>query len=439
MAFIPPTETVVTTGNTTPDQVHVNRRQLTGTVNTILVDGGAGSSITVATERTTTLTSLVSLTTASNKGQYADASGGAFAVTLPSAASSTDKIFVIKKTDSSGNAVTVTRAGSDTIDGATTVVLSAQYDWVMLQSDGGTDWRIVSKTIPSSGIAPVNAQYLTLTADATLTVERIFTPGNNITATDGGAGAAYTVQSFVHALATTDTTLSSTSVTVQLASADTGTVTYTLPDILTSTTNDKVFIFKKIDATVQTIVIDASGSQTIDGATTYTLSSQYDYVIIAADTTSGSKEWRIVGRNYGVGSFAPTNGTYVTMSSNSTLTNERVLTAGANVFLTDGGANSTVTVDTGTISSVTGDTTLTSTSNEFIAVDATGGNVTITLPAASTTPKRFHVKKTDVTANTVTVTRAGSDTIDGETTKVITYQYETYGFHAAGSNAWWIF
>ena len=41
--------------------------------------------------------------------------------------------------------------------------------------------------------APVSAQYLALATDATLTAERVFTPGTGLRATDGGAGAAYTL------------------------------------------------------------------------------------------------------------------------------------------------------------------------------------------------------------------------------------------------------
>lgn len=41
---------------------------------------------------------------------------------------------------------------------------------------------------------------------------------------------------------------------------------------------------------------------------------------------------------------APADAQYVTLATNGTLTNERVLTAGTNVTLTDGGAGSTVTV-----------------------------------------------------------------------------------------------
>jgi hypothetical protein len=47
--------------------------------------------------------------------------------------------------------------------------------------------------VPSSGGAPSNAQYLTLTTDATLTAERTLAAGAGLTGTDGGAGAAYTL------------------------------------------------------------------------------------------------------------------------------------------------------------------------------------------------------------------------------------------------------
>jgi hypothetical protein len=44
-----------------------------------------------------------------------------------------------------------------------------------------------------AGGAPTTAQYLALAADATLSAERVFTPGTGLKATDSGAGAAYTL------------------------------------------------------------------------------------------------------------------------------------------------------------------------------------------------------------------------------------------------------
>lgn len=45
------------------------------------------------------------------------------------------------------------------------------------------------------------------------------------------------------------------------------------------------------------------------------------------------------------GSGAPTNAQYVVLTTNGTLTNERVLTAGTGISITDGGAGSTVTIE----------------------------------------------------------------------------------------------
>lgn len=70
---------------------------------------------------------------------FVDASSGPQTVTLPAASESSARISV-KKTDSSGNAVTVVPSGSDTIDGATSKSLPNQYDSVEVVSDGESAW-----------------------------------------------------------------------------------------------------------------------------------------------------------------------------------------------------------------------------------------------------------------------------------------------------------
>ena len=72
----------------------------------------------------------------------ADATSGAITVNLPAAADNENRMIAVKKVDSSVNAVTVDGNATETIDGATTNVLSSQYDVVMLVSDG-TNWNIV--------------------------------------------------------------------------------------------------------------------------------------------------------------------------------------------------------------------------------------------------------------------------------------------------------
>jgi len=72
----------------------------------------------------------------------ADASGGAFTVTLPDAAGdNADRVIIIKKIDATANAVTVDGDGADTIDGATTNIISVQNASITVVSDG-SNWCI---------------------------------------------------------------------------------------------------------------------------------------------------------------------------------------------------------------------------------------------------------------------------------------------------------
>jgi len=68
-----------------------------------------------------------------------DASGGAVSVYLPSAGQVRNKLFTVVKIDSSGNAVTLTPAGSETINGSSSKSLSAQWDKTEVVSDG-SNW-----------------------------------------------------------------------------------------------------------------------------------------------------------------------------------------------------------------------------------------------------------------------------------------------------------
>jgi hypothetical protein len=77
-------------------------------------------------------------------------------------------------------------------------------------------------------------------------------------------------------------------------------------------------------------------------------------------------------------------------------------------------------------------------SDTVVFADATSGNVTITLPAASgLTGYRFYVKRIDGSGNTVTIARTGGDTIDGNTSFTLDLQYTAIGVVSNGS-AWYI-
>ena len=73
---------------------------------------------------------------------HVNATDGVVTVTLPDAATYPGFWLHIVKVDGGGSAVTIDRAGSDTIEGGTSLSLAAQYDkaLVYIPSTGGTDW-----------------------------------------------------------------------------------------------------------------------------------------------------------------------------------------------------------------------------------------------------------------------------------------------------------
>ncbi len=77
-------------------------------------------------------------------------------------------------------------------------------------------------------------------------------------------------------------------------------------------------------------------------------------------------------------------------------------------------------------------------SDTVVFANATSGNVTVTIPAASgLAGYRFYIKRVDGSANTVTVQRSGSDTIDGMTSFTLDQQYTAFAVVSNGS-AWYI-
>lgn len=77
----------------------------------------------------------------------ADATGAAFSVTLPAAASAyntatgTGDLYIVKRINAGANAVTIQAAGAELIDGVNTQVLPVQWSSINMQSNG-TSWFV---------------------------------------------------------------------------------------------------------------------------------------------------------------------------------------------------------------------------------------------------------------------------------------------------------
>lgn len=128
-----------------------------GSINGTSIGGTTPASISATTIAGSSAVALANRTISASTSAAAtdyvvlvNATSAAVTYTLPAASSSTNRILVIQKIDSSGNAVTVAPNGADTINGSASQVISAQFGAVTVQSNG-TAWTILQTTISTLG------------------------------------------------------------------------------------------------------------------------------------------------------------------------------------------------------------------------------------------------------------------------------------------------
>lgn len=102
--------------------------------------------LNILAPRTADITASTTLTLDSHVVR-ADATGGAITVIPPPAAQVPGQIFIVKRTNSGANAVTLDPNGSEAIDGASTVALGTQYATIGIQSNGTNYDRLFSNTL----------------------------------------------------------------------------------------------------------------------------------------------------------------------------------------------------------------------------------------------------------------------------------------------------
>lgn len=185
------------------------------------------------------------------------------------------------------------------------------------------------------------------------------------------------------------------------ADATSGAFTITLP----SAPADKSRVFvKKIDTTTNAITIARGGSSDVfekaSGATSLTLALQFQSVLLTYNSSAGI--WYV---SYDLALSSLDTRFAALMASTAVKT-----------------------------------TTYTTAAGEFVPCDATSGGFTVTLPAAPADGTVITIKKTDSSANTVTVARGGSDVFNasgGATTYALTRQNQAVRLLYKASGAIW--
>jgi hypothetical protein len=116
--------------------LRINRSYITNFDQILDASNLAFSSSSATTNTTLTETDGINV-------KLINATSGAVTVTLPTAVSNAAS-FIIKKTDSSTNKVTIDGYSTETIDGGTTYVLNDQYNYVEIVSNG-TNWVVTNE------------------------------------------------------------------------------------------------------------------------------------------------------------------------------------------------------------------------------------------------------------------------------------------------------
>ena len=148
-------------------------------------------------------------------------------------------------------------------------------------------------------------------------------------------------------------------------------------------------MIKKIDPSLNSVIIDTSLGQAADGVIARYLNSQYQSITLQ----SNGSEWFVLNK-YGL----------------------------STVTITDANSPYFATADDNTI-----------------LIQANAGPVTVDLPSASTCAGRVYTfKRLDASANAVTIDTSGGQTIEGVLTHTLPLQYDTVTIQSNGGTEWFI-
>jgi hypothetical protein len=163
-----------------------------------------------------------------------DATSGDLVATLPDASTRIGRpVYVTRKDSATGNDAQVWTSSGDTANGTTVLPLLAQWDSYVFHAISANEWRVFSLETTSLESVSVGGA---ITKAVTLVTAGASDRTMDLPTAIGAVGVSYTI--------------------------------------------------KKVDSGIGTVIIDPNGSQTIDGAATLVLASQYQSATLVSDNAN---------------------------------------------------------------------------------------------------------------------------------------------------------
>lgn len=327
--------------------------------------------------------------------QTINTTSGNVTLTLPAASASRGKVFAFKRITSASNTATVQRAGSDTVGGSTSFTLSLNQT-VILQNDGTTDWKVL---LDSSAFQ---------TSDATLTALAAFNTNGLLTQTAADTFTGRTLTGTANQIDITNGNGVSGNPTAALASNA----------VMPGTSG----------------MIPPSGTTAQRGSTDG---------MVRYNSQTGKLEGRESGSWADL--ISSGGGGYDTIQEEGSGLTQRTKfnIIGDMLTAADDAGNTRTNITLNPIldelpqvETRTSSASITTSSPTTQLINTTSASVTLTLPsAASSANKKFTFKRITSSSNSCTISRTGSDTIDGATSVALTLG-QTITIQSDGSTMW---
>ncbi|MBV8830020.1 MAG: hypothetical protein JO108_12410 [Acidobacteriaceae bacterium] len=226
-------------------------------------------------------------------------------VTLPAAAAVNpgQPVVIVDETGacSATSTITVTRSGTDTINGAASAVIASAFGYLELVSNGVNKWTLIDTSITSANIADASSAGRAILTAPSLAAERGIIIDQRTSVGDAN-----------YAVLTTDRYIATTA-------AFTAARVWTLPAANSMNPGQEIVIYDEggaITAT-NTLSIQRSGSDTLNGSAAFVLDRAFQGVSLRTD---GVSRWAYEDPagpidNTPVGATTPSTGAFTTLTA----------------------------------------------------------------------------------------------------------------------------